>query len=155
MRQKSSGRRPAEFSGPGQRRSGAAGRQEGKAERLPDARPAAPRQRAGRPGGVGPDPKRPRPEAAGAGRALAIADRKIEKLEEALRDHEVQKRHLLDRIRELEGTLRSRKDAADELAELRSEIRELTRANREHVKRNDAINGENARLRAGLRGPAR
>jgi hypothetical protein len=62
---------------------------------------------------------------------------------------------LLARIRDLETALRSRKDSADELAELRSEIRELTRANREHVKRNEALQAENARLRAGSRGAAR
>jgi predicted RNase H-like nuclease (RuvC/YqgF family) len=66
-------------------------------------------------------------------RLLAKAERKIRNLEEEVADQKQQIR------------------AFQEVSELKGEIRELTRANREQVEKIEALRAENAKLKAGTK----
>ena len=81
-------------------------------------------------------------------RMLAGAEQKIRKLQDKITDQQRQIRELRAQAKHEESLIVEQNELKAEIADLRSETKELTRANREHVARNDALQAEIARLKA-------
>jgi predicted RNase H-like nuclease (RuvC/YqgF family) len=82
-----------------------------------------------------------------APRAAMKPERQIEQLQDSVRVHQERSRDLQAQVKLMERAVAGRTELEAELAEVKGEVRELTRANREHVKRNEALQAEIARLR--------
>ena len=86
-------------------------------------------------------------------RLLAKAEQQIRKLQEKVADQKQQIRELQAQAKHEDGLAAEREELKAEIADLKGEIKELTRANREQVEKIEALRAENARLKAGRKGP--
>ena len=84
-------------------------------------------------------------------RLLAKAEQQIRKLQEKVADQKQQFRELQSHVKHEAGLAAEREELKAEIVDLKGEIRELTRANREHVEKVDAFRVENARLKAEIK----
>jgi chromosome segregation ATPase len=84
-------------------------------------------------------------------RLLAKAEQQIRKLQERVADQKQQIRELQAQAKHEDGLAAERSELKVEIADLKGEIKELTRANREHVEKVDALRVENAKLKAGAK----
>jgi septal ring factor EnvC (AmiA/AmiB activator) len=84
-------------------------------------------------------------------RLLAKAEQQIRKLQEKVADQKQQVRELQTQANHDDGLAVEREELKAEIADLKSEIKELTRANREQVEKMEALRAENARLKAGAK----
>jgi predicted nucleic acid-binding Zn-ribbon protein len=81
-------------------------------------------------------------------RLFAKAEQKIRKLQEQVMDQKQQVRELQAQAKHEDNLAAERDDLKAEIADLKSETRELIRANREHVEKIEALQTENAKLKA-------
>lgn len=81
-------------------------------------------------------------------RLLAKAEQKIRKLQDKVTDQKQQVRELQAQAKHEDNLAAERDDLKAEIADLKSETRELVRANREHVEKVEALQTENAKLKA-------
>lgn len=88
-------------------------------------------------------------------RAPVSAERRIEQLQDSIEAHRQRNRMLQAQLKLVERSVAHCAEMESELSELKGEIRELTRANREHVKRNEALQSEIVKLKALSRKSAR
>ena len=84
-------------------------------------------------------------------RLLAKAEQQIRKLQEKVADQKQRIRELQSHVKHDDGLAAEREELKAEIVDLKGEIRELTRANREHVEKVDALRVENTRLKAGAK----
>src|SRR3954469_18013893 len=84
-------------------------------------------------------------------RLLAKAEQQIRKLHEKVADQKRQIRELQAQAKHEDGLAAEREELKADIADLKSEIRELTRANHEQVEKLEALRAENARLKAGAK----
>lgn len=84
-------------------------------------------------------------------RILAKAEQKIRKLQNKVADQKQQIRELQAQAKHEDGLAAEREELKAEIVALRSETRELTRANREHVEKVEALRTENAKLKSEAR----
>jgi predicted RNase H-like nuclease (RuvC/YqgF family) len=91
----------------------------------------------------------------GAPQRPVSVERRIEQLQDSVKVREQQNRTLVAQIKLLERSIADQDEAQAEIAALKAEIREVTRANREHAKRNEALQAEIARLKTASRKGAR
>lgn len=82
---------------------------------------------------------------------LAKTEQKIKKLEGKIADQKQQLRESQTQDKREENLAGEREDLKSEIADLKGEISELTRANREHVEKIEALRAENAKLKAGAK----
>jgi predicted RNase H-like nuclease (RuvC/YqgF family) len=83
-----------------------------------------------------------------AERSLGRSGDKILKLQETIKAQRRELREMEARIAQLVGRAAHHDDSRAERDELKNEVRELTRANREHVKRNELLRAANLKLKA-------
>jgi chromosome segregation ATPase len=81
-------------------------------------------------------------------RLFAKAEQKIRKLQEQVMDQKQQVRELQAQAKQEDNLAAERDDLKAEIADLKSETRELIRANREYVEKIEALQTENAKLKA-------
>ncbi len=84
-------------------------------------------------------------------RLLAKAEQQIRKLQEKVADQKQQIRELQSHVKHEAGLAAEREELKVEIVDLKGEVKELTRANREHVEKVDALRVENARLKAEIK----
>jgi chromosome segregation ATPase len=84
-------------------------------------------------------------------RLLAKAEQQIRKLQEKVADQKQQIRELQSQVRHEDGLAVEREELKAEIIDLKGEIKELTRANREHVDKIETFRAENARLKTGAK----
>lgn len=84
-------------------------------------------------------------------RLLAKAEQKIRKLQEQVMDQKQQIREFRAQAKHEDGLATEREELKAEIADMKGEIRELIRANREQVENLEALRAENARLKAGAK----
>ena len=84
-------------------------------------------------------------------RLLAKAEQQISRLRDDVADQKQQFRVLQAQAKHEDGLAAEREDLKAIIADLKGEIKELTRANREHVEKLDTFRAENARLKAGAK----
>src|SRR3712207_4226221 len=96
-------------------------------------------------------PSEPEPQAKDMKRLLAKAEQQIRKLQEKVADQKQRIRELQAQAKHEHGLAAEREELNAEIADLKSEIKELTRANREHVEKIETFRVENARLKAGAK----
>ncbi|MGO4527325.1 hypothetical protein AB4097_21025 [Microvirga sp. 2MCAF35] len=84
-------------------------------------------------------------------RLLVKAQQQIRKLHEKAINQKQQIRELQGQIKHDDSLAAEREDLKTEIADLKGEIRELTRANHEQVEKLDALRAENARLKVGAK----
>src|SRR5687768_3375296 len=75
--------------------------------------------------------------------SLGRSSDKILKLQDTIKAQRRELREMEARIAQLVGRAAHQDDPRAERDELKNEVRELTRANREHVKRNELLKAEN------------
>ena len=105
---------------------------------------------------TGPDqklvtPSEPEQQAKDMKRLLAKAGQQIRKLQEKIADQKQQIRGLQAQAKHEDGLATKREELKAEIADMKGEIRELIRANREQVETLEALRAENARLKAGAK----
>jgi chromosome segregation ATPase len=81
-------------------------------------------------------------------RLLAKAEQAIRTLRTKVADQKQQIRVLQVQAKHEDGLAAEREELKAEVADLKGEIKELTRANREHVEKLEALRAETARLKA-------
>ncbi len=81
-------------------------------------------------------------------RLLAKAEQKIRKLQEKVACEKQQVRELQAQAKQEDNLAAERDELKSEIADLKRETRELIRANREHVEKVEALQTENAKLKA-------
>jgi chromosome segregation ATPase len=81
-------------------------------------------------------------------RLLAKAEQQVRKLQQKVAVQKQQIRELQAEAKHEDGLAAEREELKAEIADLRSETRELTRANREQVEKIEAFRAENAKLKA-------
>jgi chromosome segregation ATPase len=106
---------------------------------------------------IGSDPKlgvlgEPQQELKDMKRLLAKADQRIKKLEEKVADQKQQIRELQAQAKHEDSLAADHEELKVEVADLISETRELTRANREQVEKIEALRTENGKLKAEFKG---
>ena len=84
-------------------------------------------------------------------RLLAKAEQQITKLQEKVADQKQQIRVLQAQAKHEDSLAAKREELKAEIADLKGEIKELTRANREHVEKLETFRAESARLKAGAK----
>ncbi|MFD0465107.1 hypothetical protein ACFQY9_27955 [Microvirga aerilata] len=84
-------------------------------------------------------------------RLLAKAEQQIRKLQEKVADQKQQIRELQSHVKHDDSLAAEREELKAEIVDLKGEVKELTRANREHVEKVDALRDENTRLKAGAK----
>jgi chromosome segregation ATPase len=84
-------------------------------------------------------------------RLLAKAEQQIKKLQEKVADQKQQIRELQAQIKHDDNLAAEREELKAEIADLKSETREMIRANREHVEKLETFRAESARLKAGAK----
>jgi predicted nucleic acid-binding Zn-ribbon protein len=87
-------------------------------------------------------------------RLLVKAEQQIRKLQEKVADQKHQIRELQSQAKHEDGLAADREELKAEIADLKGEIKELTRANREHVGKIETVRAENAKLKAGAKLPS-
>jgi chromosome segregation ATPase len=80
-------------------------------------------------------------------RLLAKAEQQIRRLQEKIADQKQQIRESQAQAKHEDGLAAERVELKAEIADLKGETRELTRANREHVEKLEALRAENAKLK--------
>ncbi len=81
-------------------------------------------------------------------RTLAKAERRIKALQDKVADQQRQIRAFQAQAKAVQSDTVEREELKTEIADLRSESRDLIRTNREQVERLEALRTENTRLRA-------
>jgi chromosome segregation ATPase len=84
-------------------------------------------------------------------RLLAKAEQQIRRLQEKIANQKQQIRESQAQAKHEDGLAAERVELKAEIADLKGEIRELIRANREQVENLEALRAENARLKAGAK----
>jgi chromosome segregation ATPase len=80
-------------------------------------------------------------------RLLAKAEQQIRRLQEKIANQKQQIRESQAQAKHEDGLAAERVELKAEIADLKGETRELTRANREHVEKLEALRAENAKLK--------
>jgi len=80
-------------------------------------------------------------------RLLAKAEQQIRRLQEKIANQKQQIRESQAQAKHEDGLAAEREELKAEVADLKGETRELTRANREHVEKLEALRAENAKLK--------
>jgi chromosome segregation ATPase len=96
-------------------------------------------------------PSEPEQQAKDMKRLLAKAEQQIRKLQEKVADQKQQIRELQAQAKHEDGLATEREELKAEIVDLKGEIRELIRTNREQVENLEALRAENARLKAGAK----
>jgi len=93
---------------------------------------------------------RPRPtdEREKSRKATSAPAEQVSRLEGKVKAQQETVRMLLAQAKAMEASLRQAEDLANEITALKHEIRELTRANRDQVRRYELLRSENERLRS-------
>ena len=86
-------------------------------------------------------------------RLLAKAEQQIRKLQEKVADQKQQIRELQAQAKHEDGLATKREELKAEIADMKGEIRELIRANREQVENLEALRAENGRWKAETKSP--
>jgi septal ring factor EnvC (AmiA/AmiB activator) len=97
------------------------------------------------------EPGEPEQQAKDMRRLLAKAEQQIRKLQKKVADQKQEFRVLQAQTKHEDGLAAEREELKAEIADMKGEIRELTRANREHVEKMEALRAENTRLKAGAK----
>jgi predicted nucleic acid-binding Zn-ribbon protein len=97
------------------------------------------------------EPGEPEQQAKDMKRLLAKAEQQIRKLQEKVADQKQQIREFQALAKHENNLAAEREELKVEIADLKGEIKELTRANREHVEKAEALRAENAKLKAGAK----
>jgi chromosome segregation ATPase len=84
-------------------------------------------------------------------RLLAKAEQKIRKLEDKVADQKQQLRELQAQAKHEGNLAAEREELKADIADLKGEVRELTRANWKQVEKIEALRAENAKLKTGAR----
>ena len=98
-------------------------------------------------------PSEPEQQAKDMKRLLAKAEQQIRKLEEKVADQKQQLREFQAQAKHDDGLAIERKELKAEIADMKGEIRELIRANREQVENLEALRAENGRWKAETKSP--
>ena len=93
-------------------------------------------------------PSEPEHQAKDMNRLLAKAEQQIRKLQEKVADQKQQIRGFQAQAKHDDGLATEFEELKAEIADMKGEIRELIRANREQVEKLEALWAENARLKA-------
>ena len=96
-------------------------------------------------------PSEPDQQAKDMKRLLAKAEQQIRKLQKNVADQKQQIREFQAQAKHEDGLAAEREELKVEIADLKGEIRELIRANREQVENLEVLRAENARLKAGTK----
>ena len=96
-------------------------------------------------------PSEPEHQAKDMNRLLAKAEQQIRKLQEKVADQKQQIRGFQAQAKHDDGLATEFEELKAEIADMKGEIRELIRANREQVENLEALRVENVRLKAGTK----
>src|SRR5690349_6004112 len=91
---------------------------------------------------------RPKDERGKSRKTTLAPAEQVNRLEDKVKAQQETIRLLLAQTKALESSLRQAEDLASEITALKHEIRELTRANRDQVRRYELLRSENERLRS-------